>query len=87
MLASCGGGPTAPVQSTVISGVASLGAPMTEAIINLKSLANGAEYFPGSTDLSGGFSFAVDTALYPPPYLIRVTSELGGQTASQFSFV
>ncbi len=86
-LASCGGGPSSTSSPVGVSGVASMGAPMTSATITIKSLANGANYSPGSTDASGNFSFSVNTTDYSPPYLIRVTTEIGDETASHFSLI
>ena len=84
---SCGGGPTSVSGPVEVSGVASMGAPMTSATVTIKSLGNGASYSPGVTDASGSFSFSVSSTDYPSPYLIRVTSAVGGQTASQFSLI
>ncbi len=87
-LHSCGGGPSSPpLGPPVISGVGSIGAPMGSANITLKSLQTGGQFSPGTTDSDGKFSFNVDTAVYPPPYFIRLTSELGDKTISQFSYI
>lgn len=90
-LAACsGGGGDSPVATTsttpTISGVASAGAPIGTADISIVSLANGQVFYPsGKTAVDGKFSFSIDTAAYPAPYVIRIVGS--NQEAPTYSYI
>jgi hypothetical protein len=92
LLAACGGGGgssnsgAAPTGST-ISGVASQGAPISFATINVVSLTNGTVFTPDiKTNAAGAFSFDYDPNLYPEPYLIRITGKMDSRVTSQYAY-
>ncbi len=92
LLSACGGGgggggsSTTTTSGSSVSGTASTGAPVAGGAIAILSLSNGAIYYSDSKTASDGtFSLAIDSALYPAPYLVRVSSKTGN--ANYYSYV
>jgi hypothetical protein len=92
-LISCGGGSgsgggSGTADSTLtLNGVASIGAPLTEADVLLVSLSSGAVYYAtNKTGTDGSFSLTLDPKIYPPPYLLKV-SGTSDQQVSVYSYI
>ncbi len=88
-LSSCGGGGGGngdSSTSTTLRGVASAGAPITDATITVLA-SNGSIYATtATTGNDGAFDFAIDTRAYPPPYLLKVTKASGQSAGSYYAF-
>ena len=94
LLISCGGGGGGSgVSGTgdttlTLNGIASIGAPLTEADVLLVSLSGGANvyYATNKTGTDGSFSLTLDPKIYPPPYLLKV-SGTSDQQVSVYSYI
>ena len=87
LLTGCGGGPTSVTSPSKVTGVASVGAPMSSATVTVKSLVNGLSFNAGITDSEGKFSFEINTTQYPFPQLIRITSKSSEGAVAHFSYL
>jgi hypothetical protein len=94
IISACGGGGGGGGSSSTsttssgssISGTASTGAPVVGGAITILSLSNGSFFYSDSKTASDGtFSLTVDSALYPAPYLVRVSSK--SSNANYYSYV
>lgn len=82
-----GGGGGSADSGLTLSGVASMGAPLTEADVLLVSLSSGAVYFASSkTGTDGSFTLNLNPSSYPPPYILKI-SGTSDQQASVYSYV
>ena len=93
VLTACGGGggggsASSTVGPNSVAGVASVGAPLGDASISLISLTNQQVFnSTNKTSADGSFNIEVNKALYPPPYLMRVTGKVAGKVTSQYAFI
>ena len=90
-LIGCGGGGGGGASqvagsSSVISGVASAGSPITGGTISLLS-SNGLYYSTNAVTASDGtFSFDIDTSTYNPPYILKITKDSGQSAGSYYAY-
>ena len=81
-----GGSSNTSSSGSTVSGTATAGAPVAGGAIAVLSLSNGAIYNSDSKTASDGtFSLAIDSALYPAPYLIKVSSK--SSNSNYYSYV
>ena len=90
VLTACGGGgggSSTGSSGNSISGVASVGAPITDAEVVLLS-SNGSYYTPSvRTGSDGKFQFNIDSSTYTAPYLMKITKQSGQSKGSYYAFV
>lgn len=89
-LTACGGGGSGAAVTgsgtTTLSGVASAGAPITDAAISILS-SNGLYYETTvTTDSSGAFQFSIDTSTYISPYLVKITKSSGQSAGNYYAY-
>lgn len=87
VLASCGGGGGGSSSTSVVSGVATAGAPLTDASISV--LSSNGKYFSTATTTGsdGKFQITIDTSTYTPPYLLKITKSGGQSNGSYYTYV
>lgn len=83
-----GGGGASSASSTTQSfvGVASAGAPITDANITVLSSNGSYTTLSSKTGSDGSFSFDLDKTQYPGPYLLKITKSSGQSSGSYYAY-
>lgn len=87
-LIGCGGGGGGSGSSSTQSfaGVASAGAPITDATITVLSSNGSYTVLSSGTGSDGSFSFSLDKTQYPGPYLLKITKSTGQSSGSYYAY-
>jgi hypothetical protein len=87
MLTACGGGGGGNTSNTTtFTGVASAGAPITDATITVLSSNGSLTTLSSSTGSNGAFNFSLDKTQYPSPYLLKISKSSGQTTGSYYAY-
>lgn len=79
-----GGGGGGSTQS--FAGIASAGAPITDATITVLSSNGNYTVLSSPTGSDGSFSFSLDKTQYPGPYLLKITKSSGQSSGSYYAY-